>query len=441
MTQETEIRPAQSRANFQRGVWNGILFTAADAFSSAVLVLAVFVRQLGGSLTLVGLLPALQSGGFLLPQLLVGGRIQAMRYKLPLYRRAAMVRWITFAVLTLAIFSAAILPADLTLWAVVLCFAIYNLAGGTSTLAFQDVVAKTIPARQRGRFFGQRQFYGGLVVFLLVGPLVRWLLSPESPLPFPYNYGVLFVLALVLVGGGLYVFATINEPATEHPGPRLHFFEGLQRAPAMLRGNANYRWFIVSRLLTRAGQIAEPFYMIYAIEVLRLPASTVGIYLALRALAGALSNLIWGRMSDRQGNRRVLLLSGGLLTLAPLLAFGGHYVVAWLQLGELGLLILIGLLFLVVGVATDGSNIGGVYLMEIVPENERPSYVGFANTTLGLATFLPVLGGWLLVNLGYAGTFLLAFVFACLGVASTLPLRETERSLQARRLKPTAPSS
>ena len=65
-----------------------MLFALGDSFSSAGLVLALLVRELGGSLALVGLLPALQIGGFLLPQLLVGGRLQAMPYKLPLYRRA-----------------------------------------------------------------------------------------------------------------------------------------------------------------------------------------------------------------------------------------------------------------------------------------------------------------------------------------------------------------
>ena len=84
------------RRNYRLGVANGVLYALGDALSSANLVLALLVRQLGGSLALVGLLPALQTGGFLLPQLLVGGQLQAMPHKLPLYRRATVARTIAW---------------------------------------------------------------------------------------------------------------------------------------------------------------------------------------------------------------------------------------------------------------------------------------------------------------------------------------------------------
>ncbi|HEU5099284.1 MAG TPA: hypothetical protein VFU22_09710, partial [Roseiflexaceae bacterium] len=171
------LPPADIRRNYRLGVINGVLFALGDSLSSAGLVLALLVRQLGGSLALVGLLPALQIGGFLLPQLLVGGRLQAMPYKLPLYRRAAVARLSAFGAMLLAIFAAGNLPPNTSLWLIILGYCIFNFGGGTSTLAFQDVVAKVIPPRRRGSFFGTRQLFGGLLTFALVGPLVRWLLG------------------------------------------------------------------------------------------------------------------------------------------------------------------------------------------------------------------------------------------------------------------------
>jgi hypothetical protein len=84
------------------------------------LVLVLLVRQLGGSLALVGLLPALQIGGFLLPQMLVGGRLQAMPYKLPLYRRAAVGRMSAFGLMLLAIFAAGSVSSDTSLWLIMI---------------------------------------------------------------------------------------------------------------------------------------------------------------------------------------------------------------------------------------------------------------------------------------------------------------------------------
>ncbi len=396
---------------------NGVLFTLGDAFSNASLVLALLIRQLGGSLIVVGLLPALQSGGFLLPQLFVGGRLQAMPYKLPLYRRAALARTVAYFILTAVMFAAAYLPSTVSLWLIVICFTVFQVGGGTSTLAFQDVVAKTIPPEQRGRFFSTRLLFGGLLAFAVAGPLVRLLLSADGPLAFSANFGVLGLLTLLFYAAGMYAFIMVREPPQTRPGPRLRVIEGLRRAPQILRHNRNYRWFILTRMLTRTGQIGEPFFILYATEALQLPSSVAGVYLAVRALAGAVSNLIWGRISARLGNRSLLSVSTALLALVPVLALAGPPLAAVLQTGANGLLVVFGLVFLVSGAATDGSNIASMtYLLEIVPEDERPTYMALANTTLGVVTFVPVLGGWLVAALGYRATFTIGLVFALLGL-------------------------
>lgn len=405
------------RRNYQLGLINGILFSVGEALSSPSLVLALLIRQLGGSLTLVGLLPALQSGGYLLPQLLVGGHIQAMPLKLSIYWRAAVVRTAMYIAMLAAIFAAGSVPAWASLWLIIVCFSVFNFAGGTSTLAFQDIVAKVIPLRRRGSFFGTRQLFGGLLTFLIVGPLVRWLLGPGSPLAFPYNYGMLCLLGLFGIAGGMLAFALVAEPPSAQVGARTSLAEALRRAPTLLRGNDDYRWFIISRILTRFALIAEPFYIIYATEALGLPAGVAGIFLAVRAITGALSNLLWSRISERSGSVRLVLLSGVLVALPPLLALVGPPLVGWLGLGSLGVQLVLGLVFLAGGAAADASNLAGsTYLLEIVPADERPSYLGLANTLLGLATFVPVLGGALVPLIGYLGTFVIGLIFALLAL-------------------------
>jgi MFS family permease len=416
---------AVARRNYRLGVANGVLFALGESLSSAGLVLALLVRQLGGSLALVGLLPSLQSGGFLLPQLLVGSRLQSWPYKLPLYRRAALARIAAFVAVIGAIFAAGVVSHTVSLWLIVICYSVYNLGGGTSTLAFQDVVAKVIPPRRRGSFFGTRQLLGGLLTFAIAGPLVRWLLGESSPLAFPQNFGALCTLALVAIAIGLMSFALVEEPPQAHVGPPMRLGDVLRRAPVILRSNRNYRWFIVSRMLTRVGQIAEPFYLVYATEALGLPASVAGVFLAVRAITGALSNLVWGRVSDRRGNRQLVLLSGVLVICPPALALAGPALAAALGLGQGGLLAAMGLVFLVGGAASDGNQLAGsTYLLEIAPEDERPTYIGLANTTLGIVTFLPVLGGYLVTYAGYGGTFALGMTFAMLGLGASSRLSE-----------------
>jgi hypothetical protein len=151
---ERALTPAAARRNYRLGVINGILFALGESLSSAGLVLALLVRQLGGSLALVGLLPSLQSGGFLLPQMLVGSRLQAWPYKLPLYRRAALARIAAFVTVIMAIFSAASVPPTVSLWLIVICYSIYNLGGGTSTCVPQDSISSVRCDRVHVQWYG-----------------------------------------------------------------------------------------------------------------------------------------------------------------------------------------------------------------------------------------------------------------------------------------------
>jgi MFS family permease len=424
-TEAVTVSPAEMRKNYNLGVINGVLFGIGDSFSNANLVLSLLIRQLGGSLALVGLLPALQTGGYLIPQMIVSGRLQAMPYKLFLYRRAAVARMIIWLILTGMVFASNWLSNTVSLWLFVICYMIFNIGGGTSTLAFQDVVAKVVPPRRRGSFYGNRQLYSGLLTVILVGPLIQWLLSDNSPIHSPYNFGVLCLLSFVFYVPGLYAFSIIKEPRQENLGAPISMLDGLRRAPVIMRENQNYRLFIIARMITRVGQIAEPFYLIYATESLGLSAGVAGIFISLRAIAGALSNLLWGPLSARKGNRTLMIISGVMMIITPALALVGPILVHSLGLGSLSMTIALGVMFLISGAAADGSNIGNsTYLLEIVPENERPTYVGLANTTLGIVTFLPIIGGWLVSMVGYEGTFIISIVFAIFGLIATYRLSE-----------------
>jgi MFS family permease len=301
---------------------------------------------------------------------------------------------------------------------------LYNLTGGSGSLAFQDVVAKVIPPRRRGSFFSSRQLFGGLLAFCVAGPLVRVMLSQDGPLPFPANYGLLCVIALVMMAIAFTAFGLIDEPALAQPAVAHTIKETLQAAPQLFQTDVDFRRFLQSRIWGRFGAIADPFYIIYASEALGIAPRYVGIYLSLRVITAALSNLYWGRVADVQGNRRLLVLTTGLSALVPptalllpMMFVPGSTALAWA----------FGLVFLLIGLSIDGSAIASnTYLLEIAPEADRPTYCGIANTALGIFTFLPVLGGALLSLLGnnYVLLLVIGTVFSLIACAATLRLRE-----------------
>lgn len=418
-----KLLPSQAQRNFRLGVANGILFILGDALIDANLVLGLFVRDLGGSQALVGLLPSLKNGGFLLPQLLVAGRIAGMPRKLPLYRRSAIARTIAFLVMTLVIFGATRLGASMALLLLCITYTVYNLTGGSSSLAFQDVVAKAIPPRRRGAFFSIRQLFGGLLAFAVGGPVVQAALQ-RGGLPFPINYGVLSLSSLIFVSLALLAFSLIDEPPLSQPAVRQSLSDTFRAAPRLFRTDIDFRRFILSRIWNRVGAIADPFYIIFATEALDIAPRYVGIYLAIRVISAALSNLYWGRVADLQGNRRLLVLTGAIGGLVPVVAL---LIPLLFAPGSTALSLAFGLVFLLIGLSIDGNATASTtYLLEIAPEQARTTYCGIANTALGVFTFLPVLGGLLLQLLNNNYTLLFAIAIVCSFIAWGMSVRLRE---------------
>lgn len=416
------------RKNYLKGVFNGAVFSLGEAASNPGLVLTLLVRQLGGSFFLISLLPVIQNIGYLLPQLIVGGRVQALPYKMPTYRRFAVIRILAMVAVVVSCFYATQYDHTLALIAIVCSSALFYFGGGVTTLSFQDVVAKIVPANARGRFFGTRQLFGGLLAFLIGGPLVRWLLSDSSPFTFPHNFAIISLFSLCCYAMAMAVFATVVEPKAPQVVPALPLRDALRAAPQMLRDNPLYRRFIWARLCLLIGRLAEPFYIIYITEQLHLPKSTSGSLIAAGAVAAALSNMVWGRLGDRRGMQWLLSFTGTLSILPPLMMmvaplmipFGTYVVLMWILL-----------ISLLVGMSSDGTGIAGMtFLLEVAPPEQRPLYMGLANTLLGIGAIVPIIGGLLINSVGYTGTYLIAAI-AC-GVGAFIA-----RQLHALRPPPT----
>lgn len=414
MNEHESLSPPTMRKNYAKGVFNGAVFGMGEAASSPGLVLSLLIRQLGGSLTLVGLLPVIQSAGYLLPQLIVGGRVQSLTHKLPVYRRFAALRIVAQAAMVTACFVAGMIDSTWALIAILVSYALFNFGGGVTTLSFQDVVAKIVPATQRGRFFGTRQLLSGLLAFMVGGPLVRWVLSADSPFVFPYNFAVISGFSLICYALAMSVFATVNEPPAQHVVPRMSFRDTLNAAPQMLRNNHDYRQFIVVRLFLLLGRMAEPFFIIYVTEQLGLPASTAGLFVASSAVAAAISNAIWGRLGDSRGKQWLLRITGGVAMIPPLMmliaptisTLNSSLLIGWLLL-----------LSLAAGTSADGIGIASMtYLLEVAPPEQRPLYMGLANTILGVGALIPVFGGILVSSFGYQMAFVVAATCSCTAV-------------------------
>lgn len=385
--------PGWSR-NYKLGIWNGWLVSVGDGFLSSTVVLTGFAARLGASNAVIGLLPAIQGGGWMLPQILVAALIRARPHKLPVYRSAAGLRMLSYA--AMVVLSATLWQTPALLLPLFLLAMLVNaLASGVSGLPFLEVCAKIISPAERAGFFGTRNLVGGLLAFG-AGLLVRQILA--SGLRFPYDYTLIFGLATVFYSVGYWLFGRVTEPA-DPPQPPSDLRAEWRAVPQTVRADPHFRAFLGVRLLLAFASLADPFYVVYALRDLQMPASMLGVFVMALSGAAPLSNLVWTRVAQKRGSRRIIRFSTGFAFLAPVLALALTHAPNWAYL----------FVFVASSVAAQGFNLGHTnHLLNLAPPEARGRYIGTLNTLVGLALFAPVLGGKLADWLGYRPVFVLA---------------------------------
>lgn len=411
------------RYNYTVGVINGAVFGFVDALIAPSLTLALFITQLGGSSLLVGLMSAIYNGGWFIPQFLISHRLQRLPLKKPVYAGAAAVRILCWALIVPATYLLGGTNPTLLLAIFFALMTVYSLAAGVAGNPFMAVVAKIIPIPRRGSFFGWREF-SGTGMGLLAGYLVATALSPARGLAFPDNFTLIFLVAFGAIGAGLILFTQVREPRETITGDTISFAQQISAARGIVQQNERYRRFLLTRFVLAAGDLATPFYAIYATRQLGAPEAIVGLYIAVTTFSALLSTAFLSYLSDRHKLNWVLLIAAGTTPIIPLLA---------LLFGTFGradsVAVAFSAIFLVYGIGRTAANISfPTFLLNLAPPEERTLYIGFTNTVLGIATFIPVIGGTLLDLFGFTPLFLITFAAASAGLWFAISLvRETPR--------------
>jgi MFS family permease len=261
---------------------------------------------------------------------------------------------------------------------------------------------------------------------LLIAPLIGVVLGDSGP-AFPNNYallfgaaGVLFVLAIL---PGLFFHELPGGKAVETLPPLGEFLPDLGR---VLRDDAPFRAFIITRMFMSLFMMAAPFYIGYGtVELGLLSEVAVPTLLAMQtvgALAGALTYTWLGARSNLLAIRLSLVVTA-LLPICALLA------------GMVGpLLLYFG--FLASGLAT--SIWFSSYLNWVVGyanPDRRPIYVGLSNTLAAVISLIaPFIAGAIAQNLGYRPLFAVALamalsaLFVALRFLRNLRMRETREA-------------
>lgn len=405
------------RRNYRLGVANAAVFGFAEAMVAPSLVLALFVAQLGGSNFLIGLLPAIYNGGWFMPQFLVAHRMQRLALKMPIFAVAAVIRVVCWGLIVSATLLLGATQPTLLLAIFFVLFAIFAFTAGFGGNAFMTIVAKVIPMQRRGSFFGWREFFA-TVTGLAAGYLVSLILNPNRGLAFPTNFALLLALAFVGIVVGLFLFTRVSEPSEIVEGDAISFREHMRAARRVFSENHVFRRYLLARIVLAGGDLATPFYAIYATRELGAPEQTVGLYIGITTLVALVCNPFLNWLSDHSRLGWVIRLAAGAALFMPLIALG-----LGLLKNDGSLALPFGMVFALYGLARTAGNISfPTYLLNIAPAGERTLYIGMTNSLLGIATFIPIIGGTLLDLFGFMPLFVITLITSACGLILALDL-------------------
>lgn len=420
MTQDTAVDMETSdayphyRRNFAAVLADYTFFAIALAFINSSTILPAFVRQLTDSPLLIGLNSTLQTGVWLLPQLIaakyLGGKAQKKRYLL-IPTAIGRPGLLIFA---LALFAGVARYPALTLALLFAGMTLFWLTDALATVAWFDIVGQIFPGNRRGRLFGLAQFLSGLVT-VGVGFGINHVLGSAGP-PFPHNYAILFLAAGAFLMCSWCSMATLKErraPVKADDAPPQVTF--LRRLGDIWRRDRNFRLFIAVRLLIGMHGLALPFYVIFATDRLGLGEGMIGSFTSAQVVGNMVGGVILGALHEKRGGRRAIQVGVGAGTLSPLWAL---LLPLWLPAGHRYMAYGYGLVFVALGVFQSTFMQGFFnYLLDMASAEERATYVALSNTIQGVILWPAALvGGVILEATGNSYTVLFAITAVGMGL-------------------------
>jgi MFS family permease len=156
--------------------------------------------------------------------------------------------------------------------------------------------------------------------------------------------------------------------------------------------------------------MATGFLVVYTVQTWNLADAQAGGFTIALQVGLALANLFFGFLSDRKGHKLSLEICMALSVFSLVLAIFSPSPLWFFPI------------FFLRGAVNAGTFISGISIVyEFTGVENRPTYIGLANTIPGVAGGIaPMIGGWLVGAISYQVMFVLA---AIIGLMSWVLLR------------------
>lgn len=370
---------------------NGMFGQTGFRLVAAPTFLPAFLFGLSGSELVVGAARSLQGFGTVVSPFigasLIGHRPRVL--KMTLITNGLM----RVQILGMAL-AAFFLGAEATVHAFMVLMTLMGFFQGISQVATHALRGKVIPVNRRGIVSGARHFLAG---FVAAG--VSWVCGSYfiEQNVLGNGYGTVFLLAFFVAVMGLAAMLITREPEATYVRPRESPRRILVRIARLMRNDPAFARFFSVRALGSFGNMATPFYILFAQSRMEVSGTVIGLVTMVWMLASNTTSLAWGAMADRMGNRVVLIATLGV------------WIAAHVYLMFMQSLFDLMLFFAVVGIASGGFHQSG---QNMVLEFGRSRDVALRLATSGTAVNFfaaagPIFGGLIVSAFSYIALFVI----------------------------------
>lgn len=408
--EERDQKDAGSTLSEVLGIAIGGANAVVDVLLLPGLILAFFVAELTPSYVTIGLVPAVAVCLWVLAQFPASVLASTARRIRPWMFGASIVR--VGAIALLAVLASRTSPSNLAqsgrplLIAFFLCFIVYSVASGFTSVLAKSMLDAAIPDTHRERFDRLRTVVAS-VLGVLAAFIVARLLGAGS-LDFPGNYGRLFLVAVVCLIAVAVFSASLRESSPVRSSR--YALPGVRAVAQAVADRMLWR-YVVARFLLTSTAALDPFLFLFVVTRLGMPITSIGQCAIAGVLGWVISSPFWVWLRARHGPRALLQGGSVMRLIAPTLALilpslGSLSAGLGLSVTEGTSQSAIMVAFASIGASLAAQTIAHHgYLAGLRGHLRSGSMSAVSQAAIVLASFAPVVGGVVIQRYGYETLF------------------------------------
>lgn len=404
---EVTFRQAVNKNLFKNSVLSiadGAIYAFAMGMVPLTTVIVYFMSNYVVSKTVLGILSTLHLLLMFTPQILMSRRLE----QLCSYKPYVLIFGAIYRILWL------LLGVDVLLFAenrpmlfVVIFYIIFSLIGlfsGFLDISFWNLIVKIIPNEYRIKFFSVRSTVSGLCEAM--GALVMGLIVKS--LPYPYNYGFLFIIVAGIAFISFILVAYQYEPESPKKTEQVKWKDYIGKLINVLKNDKNFVNYLFTVILIGGfARMAFSFHIVFAKEKLDISVSQVAVSTFILLFSQTIGYFIWGIVGTKYGPKRTIELSA--IIFIPALLY--TYLMSSIPVFYISIALY--------GLAQSARNVNenNVVVNLAGSEQNCASYIGLRNLFGGpFFAFKSAIAGFMFDFLGYEIAFIISAVCALLGL-------------------------